>query len=257
MVRKRVRRFAEDYLPPAVLLLFFFAIWEGAVELLAIPRYILPAPSRIIDLIGAEYDLLLFHTLVTLEEVLVGFVVALTTGIGLALLIFHFVVVERALYPLVIASQTIPVFAIAPLLIVWFGYGLVPKVIMVALIVFFPIVVNTVDGLKSVDPDAVNLLKILKANAWQILFKVRVPAALPFVFSGTKIGVSVSVIGAVIGEWVGAKAGLGYLMIHANAQLRIDLIFAAIFALSILGVGLFILVSLLERLVIPWRTVVR
>ncbi|MGQ4809911.1 Riboflavin transport system permease protein RibX [Candidatus Entotheonellaceae bacterium PAL068K] len=257
MVRKRVQTVIKNYLPSATLLLLFFVIWEAAVWLWAIPRWILPAPTRIFGLIGSEYELLLAHTLITLEEVLVGFALAFITGLHLALLIFHFITVERAVYPLVIASQTIPVLAIAPLLIVWFGYGLTPKVIVVALIVFFPIVVNTVDGLKSVDPDAVNLLKILRANAWQILLKVRIPAALPFVFSGTKIGVSVSVIGAVIGEWVGAKAGLGYLMIHANAQLRIDLIFAAIFALSVLGVGLFMLVSLLERLIIPWRTVAR
>ena len=257
MVRKLVQNFTRNYVPPAMLLLLFFACWEAVVRLLDIKHYILPAPTRIFNLIGAEADLLLSHTLITLGEVLLGFVLAFITGISLALLIFYFITVERALYPLVIASQTIPVFAIAPLLIVWFGYGLAPKVIMVALIVFFPIVVNCVDGLKSVDPDAINLRKVLKANAWQILLKVRIPAALPFVFSGTKIGVSVSVIGAVIGEWVGAKAGLGYLMIHANAQLRVDLIFAAIFALSVLGAGLFVLVSLLERLLVPWRKIAR
>jgi ABC-type nitrate/sulfonate/bicarbonate transport system permease component len=154
---------------------------------------------------------------------------------------------------LIISSQTIPVFAIAPLLILWFGYGIGSKVVMTAIIVFFPIVINTVEGLKSADPDTVALLRILEATSAQIFFKVRIPQALPFVFSGIKIGVAVSVIGAVIGEWVGAKEGLGYLMIHANAQLQVELVFASIFWLSILGMALYVLVSVMERVLVPWR----
>ena len=177
----------------------------------------------------------------------------MVVGITLAFLIFHSTTMERTLYPLIVASQTIPVFAIAPLLIVWFGYGLLSKVVMATLIVFFPIVVNTVDGLRSVDQDIVNLMRILKASRWQILWKVRIPGALPFIFSGIKIGVAVSVIGAVIGEWVGSQAGLGFLMIHANAQLRIDLIFAAIVYLSVMAIGLFALTSFVEWLALPWR----
>jgi ABC-type nitrate/sulfonate/bicarbonate transport system permease component len=153
----------------------------------------------------------------------------------------------------VIGSQTIPVFAIAPLLVLWFGYGLPSKVVMAALIVFFPIVVNTLDGLKGADSDAVNLLRILRANRWQILWKVRGPSALPFIFSGCRIGISVSTIGAIIGEWVGSKEGLGYLMLHANAQLQISLIFASLIYLTILGVSLFYFVVLMERWVMPWK----
>lgn len=245
----------KQYLPPFLLLLFFFFCWEAGVRLLAIPHYILPAPSQIMQTLIETRALLLAHVLVTAQEIAVGFALAFGVGVGLAFLIVHFPLLEKTFYPLIIASQTIPVFAIAPLLIVWFGYGLLPKVIMTALITFFPIVVNSVDGLRAADPDFLNLLRTLKATSWQLLWKVRIPAALPFLFSGTKIGIAVSVIGAVIGEWVGADMGLGYLMLRANAQLRTDLVFASIFILSLLGISLFALVALLERIALPWQYV--
>jgi ABC-type nitrate/sulfonate/bicarbonate transport system permease component len=244
---------AISNLPSLLLLGVFLLVWEGAVRFFEMPPYILPAPSRIADVLVSERALLWRDTLVTLEEVGLGILLALVVGITLAFLIFHSQVLERALYPLIVASQTIPVFAIAPLLIVWFGYGLLSKVIMATLIVFFPIVVNTVDGLRAVDEDIVNLLRILKASRWQILWKVRIPGALPFIFSGIKVGVAVSAIGAVIGEWVGSQAGLGFLMIHANAQLRVDLIFAAIVYLSAMAIGLFAFASFVEWLALPWR----
>ncbi len=213
----------------------------------------MPAPSRIVALAVAERALLLDQAAVTLLEIFLGFGIALVVGIGLALLIFSSRTVERAIYPLVIATQTVPIFAIAPLLIVWLGYGMLSKVVMAALIVFFPIVVNTVDGLRAADPDAVNLLWILGATPAQVLWKIRAPAALPFLFSGIRIAIATSVIGAVIGEWVGSTQGLGFLMIHANAQLHIDLVFAAIAMLSLMAIGLFVAVSGLEWLILPWR----
>jgi len=239
--------------PPAVLLLGFLAAWEWAVRAFGIPFYILPAPSRIGALLVTERASLLADAAVTLEEVLLGFAVAFLVGVGLALAIFSSRTIERAVYPLIIASQTVPVFAVAPLLIVWFGYGIASKVAMAALIVFFPIVVNTVDGLRSADPDMVNLLRILGASPRQVLLKIRAPAALPFVFSGTRIAVATSVIGAVIGEWVGATQGLGFAMIHANAQLHVDRVFAAIVYLSVMALALFETVSFVEWVALPWR----
>ncbi len=238
---------------PGILLILFITFWELMVWQFDIPHYILPAPSRIFRTLSVQQFLLLHHALITLEEIIVGFLLAFVVGVGLAFLMFQFPVLEKSFYPIVIGSQTIPVFAIAPLLVLWFGYGLSSKVVMAALIVFFPIVVNTLDGLKGADSDEVNLLKILKANQWQILWKVRVPSALPFVFSGCKVGISVSTIGAIIGEWVGSKEGLGYLMLHANAQLQISLIFASLLYLTILGVGLFYLIVLTERWAMPWK----
>ncbi len=238
---------------PMVLLVVLGLFWEAAVHFFKIPVYILPGPWKILRVMWQRTDLLAFHALVTLTEISLGFAVALVLGLTLALLIYSSRILERAFLPLIISSQTIPVFAIAPLLILWFGYGIGSKVVMTAIIVFFPIVINTVEGLKSADPDTVALLRILEATPAQVFFKVRIPQALPFVFSGIKIGVAVSVIGAVIGEWVGAREGLGYLMIHANAQLQVELVFASIFWLSMLGMSLYGLVAVAERVLVPWR----
>lgn len=250
---RRLRATAARILPPLALLAVILAAWEAAVRAFGIPFYILPAPTRIAGELVTDHALLFAEAAVTLGEVLLGFAIAFVVGVVLALLIFSSRTVERAVYPLVIASQTVPVFAIAPLLVVWFGYGMLSKVVMAALIVFFPIVVNTVDGLRAADPDMVNLLKILGARPGQIVRRVRVPAALPFVFSGTRIAIATSVIGAVIGEWVGSTRGLGYLMIHANAQLHIDLVFAVIVYLSVMATALFWTVSLVEWAALPWR----
>lgn len=238
---------------PLSVLLAIGLVWEAAVRAFEIPSYILPGPGKILAVMWLRLDLLVFHALITLLEIALGFLAALVLGVGLAVAIYASRTVERSLLPLVIASQTIPVFAIAPLLILWFGYGIGSKVVMTTVIVFFPIVIATVQGLRAADPDTVALLRILEASPQQIFFKVRVPQALPFIFSGLKIGVAVSVIGAVIGEWVGAQRGLGYLMIHANAQLQVELVFASIGFLSLMGVGLYGLVSGLERVLIPWR----
>lgn len=239
---------------PTALLLLLVGAWELAAHLLRIPPWLLPAPSVIVRELFDARVLLAHHTWVTLQEVLVGFLAAFVTGIALAVLIASSRLLERTFYPIVVASQTVPIIAIAPLLLIWFGYGLLPKVIVVVLISFFPIVVNTVDGLSAVDPALVNLLRTMGATQRQIFLKTRLPASLPYLFSGTKIAIAVSVIGAVIGEWVGASEGLGYLMTRASAQFLTARVFAAIVILSVLGVGLFLLVAFLERLLLPWHT---
>ncbi len=193
------------------------------------------------------------HGWVTLAEVLVGFALAFAFGVALAIAVAKVPVIERALYPYIVASQTVPIIAIAPLLLIWFGYGLWPKAIVVVLISFFPIVVNTVDGFRSVDPELRNLLRTMGAKPAQIFTKVELPAALPYLLSGTKVAVAVSVIGAVVGEWVGAQAGLGYYMIRSAAQFRADQVFASIVVLSAMGVGLFALIALVERVVLRYR----
>lgn len=238
---------------PVALLVVLGLCWEASVHFFKIPVYMLPGPWKILKVMWQRMDLLAFHALVTLIEIGLGFLAALVLGLTLAILIHSSRILERAFLPLIISSQTVPVFAIAPLLILWFGYGIGSKVVMTTIIVFFPIVINTVEGLKAADPDTLALLKILEATPWQVFFKVRVPQALPFVFSGVKIGVAVSVIGAVIGEWVGAREGLGYLMIHANAQLQVGLVFASIFWLSLIGIGLYGIVMVMERVFVPWR----
>jgi putative hydroxymethylpyrimidine transport system permease protein len=238
---------------PLLILLSGLGLWEAAVQIYQVPHYILPAPSAIVVILVQKWASLGHHTFVTLQEMLLGFGLAMTVGITLAVLMFEIPVLERALYPYVIGSQTVPVFAIAPLLVLWLGYGIMSKVLMAAIIVFFPIVLNTLDGLKGADADIVNLLRVMRASRWQLLWKAQLPAALPFILSGAKIGISISTIGAVIGEWVGARAGLGRLMLDANSQLQVSLVFAAILCLTIMGLGLFGLMTLIERWLTPWR----
>lgn len=237
---------------PLSILAGLLVSWELWTHLGDVPKWQLPAPSVIAQELVESRGLLWEHTQVTLLEVVLGMVAALLVGLFLASVIAYSRIVERSVYPIVIASQTIPIIAIAPLLLIWVGYGIAPKIIVVALISFFPISVNTVDGLRSVDPDMVNMMRTLGASRWQIFTKLQVPSALPQMFSGIKIGIAVSVIGAVIGEWVGASSGLGYLMTYSQPLFLTARVFAAIVVLSALGIGLFVLATVLERIVLPW-----
>ena len=260
--RPGIRRRASSYygplkrlaiwFPPLLIMLAILGVWEAYVRIFDVQRWLLPPPSAIASTMVEIPGLLTRHTWVTLEEVLIGFSLALAGGILLATGISLSRTLERAIYPFVIASPTIPWLVIAPVLIIWFGHGLLPKVIVVALIAFFPLVVNTVDGLKSVDSELVNLMRTLRASRWQIFLKVQAPSAMPFLFTGIKIAIAVSVIGAVVGEWIGSSQGLGYLMIRSKAQFLTERVFAAIVILSAMGVGLFLLAGLAERLAIPW-----
>ena len=246
---RRLKGFAA----PLVLLLVLLAVWEGSVRFFDLPHYILPPPSRIATTFVSHFPSLLHHAAVTLAEIVLGLFLGGVGGFGLALAVFYSPVLERALYPLIIASQMIPVFAIAPLLIVWMGYGLWPKATVAALIGFFPVVVNASDGLRAPNEESVELFQSLGATRRQLLLKLRVPASLPTLFAGLKVAVTLSVVGATIGEWVGARQGLGYLMLQSNALLRVDLVFAAILMLSTLGLLLFGALRIIERRALRWR----
>ena len=241
------------WLIPVAILAGLLVAWELWVQLADVPKWQLPAPSAVAKELGSSSDLLWTHTLVTLREIVIGFLAALIAGLVLAGAIAYSRVMERSVYPIVIASQTVPIIAIAPLLLIWVGYGLTPKIIIVALICFYPIAVNTVDGLKATDPDMVNMLRTLGASRWQVFTKLQIPTALPFMFSGIKIGVSVSVIAAVIGEWVGASEGLGYLITYSQPLFLTARVFAAIFVLSVMGISLFVLAVIAERMMMPWH----
>lgn len=242
-----------QWLIPGMLLVAGAAVWEAAVRLRETPAWLLPPPSAIARSIAEDRALLLEHTLATAQAALIGFVVALIVGLACAIAITSTRVLERALYPVIIATNAIPVIAIAPLLLIWFGYGLTPKIIVVALICFFPVVVNTVDGLRSVDREMVNLLRSLGAGRWATFRLVRFPTSLPYLFSGTRVAAAVSVIGALVAEWVGSSAGLGYLMVRSASQFLTDRVFAAIFIAALMGIAMFAAISLLERWLLPWR----
>ena len=237
---------------PVAVLAALLGAWELWVQVGEVPKWQLPAPSIIARELAESRALLWENALVTLEEIALGFLAALGAGLALAALIAYSRILERSIYPIVIASQTIPIIAIAPLLLIWVGYGITPKVIVVALICFYPIAVNTVDGLKAVDPDMVNMMRTLGASRWQVFVKLQVPTSMPFMFSGIKVGISVSVIAAVIGEWVGGSAGLGYLITYSQPLFLTARVFAAIVVLSFMGVSLFVLAGFVERLMLPW-----
>lgn len=243
----------HGWLIPLALVAAGLGCWELIVRVNDTPRWFLPPPSAVVTALVENWRLLVDHTWVTLQAVMVGLSVSLLLGVVVAAAIASSRIVERAIYPLVVASQAIPIIALAPILLIWFGYGLTPKVIVVVLICFFPIVVNTVDGFRAVDPELIHLMKSMGADRRAIFRIVRLPAALPFLFSGLRIAAAVSVIGALIGEWVGSSAGLGYYMIRSAAQFMTDRVFAAILISAVLGVVLFLIVAGLEWLLLPWR----
>lgn len=233
--------------------LLVLLIWEITCRGLEIPDFILPPPSRILSVAIMRATLILPHAGVTALEVIIGILISLAVSVPLAMVMFAHPAIEKALAPFLIASQAVPVFAIAPLLVVWLGYGIASKVIMAAVIIFFPITVSLLEGFKTCDRDCRVLFRLMGAGFWQAMRWLYWPWALPHFFAGLKVGVSVATIGAVIGEWVGAQQGLGYLMIQANARLRVDMVFAAILWLAIMGVGLWVCVGRLEKKVITWR----
>ncbi|MBI3334941.1 MAG: ABC transporter permease, partial [Candidatus Portnoybacteria bacterium] len=223
---------------PVIILLALIALWEIWVQFGNIPKWQLPAPSAIAQELTASWSLLLHHAYITLQEVVAGFLVALVSGLLLAMAIVRSKILERALLPILISSQTVPIIAIAPLLLIWVGYGLTSKIIVVALISFYPIAVNTIDGLKAINADMVAMMRSLGASRWQIFTKLQIPTSLPYMFSGIKVGISISVIGAIIGEWVGASGGLGYLIKYSQPLFLTSRVFAAIVVLSVMGVVL-------------------
>ena len=241
-------------LAPLLLLLLLLGAWELSVRWLDMKPFILPAPSRVLITFIDNFPMLVRHGAVTFSEILLGLLLGGLGGILLAILVFYSPVMDKALYPLIIGSQMIPVFAIAPILIVWMGYGLWPKVTVAALICFFPLVVNVSDGLREPTEEAVDLFRSMGATRRQIFWKLRLPASLPTLFSGLKVSATLAVVGATIGEWVGSHQGLGYLMLQSNARLRMSLVFAAILMLAILGLFLFGAIRIIERRVVHWRS---
>jgi ABC-type nitrate/sulfonate/bicarbonate transport system permease component len=235
-----------------LLIAFLVLVWEVLAARSGLSAFILPAPAHVAQA-GWETRALLARALgATLLETALGLAVALALGLALAAAMDFSPLLRRALYPLLVVSQTVQILAIAPLLIIWFGFGLLPKVIIVVLICFFPLAVNTADGLASADPDYIALLRSLGASRAQIWRIVRLPAALPAFFSGLRVAVTYSVVGATIGEWVGGTEGLGLYMLRSKNALATDQVFVAIVVTSAVSIGLYALILLVERLALPW-----
>jgi ABC-type nitrate/sulfonate/bicarbonate transport system permease component len=252
-MKQRATIVLRQVLPPALLIFALLALWELLARTLDIQPWLLPAPSAIWRAGIESAGLLRPHIGRTIGETLLGFGAALVTGLALGVLIDLSPFMRRAIYPLLVASQTVPTIAIAPLLVIWFGYGLLPKVIVVALVCFFPIVVNMADGLRSANPELLALLRTMGATRRDLFLKVRLPAALPMLFTGIKVAITYSVVGAILGEWVGASRGLGIFMLRATNSFRTDWVFVSIAVTAVLSLSLFGAVILAERLAQPWR----
>jgi len=238
--------------PGLGLFVLVLILWELAIRLLNVSIFILPAPSNIAAALAANAGILAAATLVTAKEVLVGFALAVIVGIALALLIVRFRLFGRALYPLIVLFQTVPKVALAPIFILWFGYDLAPKVILIMVIAFFPVTLDMLSGLQSVEQSFVSLMRSVGARENDILLRVRIPHALPHLMAGMKVAITFSVIGAIVGEFAGASAGLGYLIQFASTQLDTAMVFAALVIVSVVGVIFYYLIELLERVLIPW-----
>lgn len=249
----RTRRALGGVGAPALVIVVVLALWQIVPPALGVQKYILPTPFDIAQQLGKDWHLLWPNLLVTLSEILLGFALAFVVAMLLGFVIAHSAVAKRAIYPLLVASQTVPVIAIAPIFIIWFGYGILPKVIITALICFFPLTVNTVAGYASVDPDTRMLFKAYGTGRLTTFRLLTLPSALPSIFSGVKISITLSVIGATIGEYVGSQQGLGYVIVQASGQIITTRVFASIALLSFMGIALFLIVSLVERIAMPWR----
>jgi ABC-type nitrate/sulfonate/bicarbonate transport system permease component len=247
------------WLLPTLLLAALIGAWQiaastGAIaEALNLASYLVPSPAEIASSLWENRSLLTENAWVTLREIVFGILAAIAIGIGFAIAMHQSRVVRDASYPLIVASQTIPIIVIAPILTVWFGYGITPKVFIIALICFFPITINVLDGLRSVDPEAVKLMRSLDASRWQRFWRAEAPAALPNLFTGTKIAVVVAPIGAVFAEWAGSSAGLGHLIQSDTAYLEVARQFATVLVLSAIALALMGLTVLAERRVVGWR----
>jgi putative hydroxymethylpyrimidine transport system permease protein len=247
------------WLLPLALIALLLGAWQiaastGAIaDALDLQDFLVPSPAEIASSLWENRGLLAENAWVTLKEILLGILCALVVGTGMAVLMHRWQVLRDAAYPLIVASQTIPTVVIAPILVVWFGYGIGPKIFVVALFCFFPITVNALDGLRSVDPEAVKMMRSLDASRWQRFRRVEAPAALPSLFTGVKIAVVISPIAAVFAEWVGADAGLGRLIQSDLAYYQVARQFAAVVVLSAMALVLIGLAALAERRVVTWR----
>jgi NitT/TauT family transport system permease protein len=251
----RWRRFHFEILLIPVALTIFVLLWESIIRLGDYPTFILPSPGKVAATFGRSVmdGTLWHHTLATLSEVFWGLALGLVVATVLGYFLAKNQVIERLLAPYIVALQSVPVVAIAPLLVIWFGSGQLSKVLVCALIVFFPVLINTIVGVRSVDEDLRDLMRSLQASKWQTFYMLDVPAALPVFFGGLKIGVTLAVIGAVVGEFVGADRGLGFLINQARGLFNTPLVFVAIFSLVGIALILYGLVTLLEAWLLRWR----
>ncbi|MGA0570396.1 ABC transporter permease [Variovorax sp. VNK109] len=249
------RRIAQSpAMRPVILLVIVLALWEIATRLFKVPTYLVPSPGQVIEQLIKHWPKLLSESGVTTVAALGGFVLSVVIGVPMALLIAYSKTIENYLYPLLVFSQSVPKIAVAPLFVVWFGFGILPKVISAFLLGFFPVVVAMVTGFKSVEPDMLDLARSVKAGRLKTFWFIALPYSMPYLFAGLKVCITLVVVGAVVGEFVGSNSGIGYVLQVANGNFDLPLMFAALLVLSTIGVILFAIVDVAEHYLIPWHS---
>ena len=247
-----LRRGVSSVMPALVLSTAVIVVWEAVIRLFHVPTFVLPAPTAIIASLTANRGALAVASRATALEVLFGFVLSAVVGVLVALVIVRFERFGRALYPVIVLFQNVPKVALAPIFILWFGYGLAPKILLIVVIAFFPVAIDMLAGLQSVEPSFVALMRSVGASKSKIMLRVRIPHSLPHLMAGLKVAITFSVIGAIVGEFAGANQGLGYVIQFASTQLDTPLIFAALIAISVLGLAFYYIVEFAERILVPW-----
>ncbi|MBP2231175.1 NitT/TauT family transport system permease protein [Azospirillum agricola] len=248
-----LRLLNSDWLRPILLIVLMLILWDLAVRIFGVPAYLVPKPGDVVLAMIQDWDRLLAESVPTMTATLGGFALSVLFGIPIAMLIAGSRTVEAYIYPLLVFSQSIPKVAIAPLFVVWFGFGLMPKVIAAFLLGFFPVVVSAVQGFKSVDGEMMDLARSMKASRLQTFQMVRLPHALPAIFAGLKVSITLAVVGAVVGEFVGSNSGIGFVLQRSIGNFELPLMFAALTVLALMGVVLFWVIDVLERVAIPWH----
>ena len=248
----RGRGLVAAVVPPLVVGVVLVGLWQGYVAVSGVHEGILPSPLEVGRALVRDRSLLASAAGTTLSEVLLGYAIAIVVGVGLAAAVSSSRLAERAIYPWLVGSQMIPIPVLAPVVVLWTGFDIRPKLIIVALVTFFPIAVNTIDGLRATDPELVGLLRTLGAGRWAVLRIARVPNALPYVFSGLRVAAAFAVIGAVFAEWVGSTSGLGVLVLDYGNQTATADVFAVVVVLAVIGIAMFAAVGAVERVVVPW-----
>jgi putative hydroxymethylpyrimidine transport system permease protein len=240
-------------MPPIIFMTVLLCTWEAIVRGFHIPRWLLPAPSLIgLSLIELR-TILLPHCVRTLHEALLGLGLAVLLGVLIGVLVHHFRLVRKSIYPFLVVSQTIPIIVLAPLLVIWLGYGFAPKLVVSLLACFFPIAVNTVDGLDRTEPEMLDLLSSMGCSKWKTFQMVKLPQAAPFILSGVRVSATYAVMAAVVGEWMGSDKGLGVFIMRSFNSYMTDRVFVGILLISVFSIALFLLVDVLERILIPWH----
>lgn len=252
-----MRRHVRRWWPPLTLLAAAVGLWELTVRAAHVPDYLFPGPAAVASSLTADGGVLGRATLVTVQEMLLGYLLAAGVALAIAITLHFSAPLRRALLPILVLSQTVPTVLLAPILAILLGYGIEPKLIVVAVVCFFPIVVNTVDGLRSADPELIRMMRTLHGGRHAIFRRVELPGALPAIFSGARIAATYAAVGAVFGEWAGSSSGLGFVILQAQPALETARIFAAVLILSALALTLYALVTLAERFLVPWHTEAR